>query len=134
MWPFITDAPSAVQFMMLVACAVMGVSHLVQPGMWVTFFTDLHGQGRRGVVAKTFMLELWPALLIVTLHQVWSGPGIVLTLYGWAQLTKVTIAMLLPDVGLRSLRMTQKGDNAFRIGGVMLLLVGASAGGALFWA
>jgi hypothetical protein len=133
MFPFVEDAPSAVQFIMLVACAIMGMSHIVRPAMWVEFFTHLHAQGVRGVVMKTFMLELWPALLIVALHQVWWGPGIVLTLYGWAQLTKVTVAMLAPEIGLRSMAMAQKGDRAFVLGGVMLLVVGAFAGAALFW-
>jgi hypothetical protein len=133
MFPFVEDAPSAVQFMLLVACAIMGLSHIVRPAMWVEFFTHLHAKGVRGVVMKTFMLELWPALLIVTLHQVWWGPGIVLTLYGWAQLTKVTVAMLAPEIGLRSMAMAQKGDRAFVLGGAMLLVVGAFAGTALFW-
>ena len=133
MWPFIDDGASAVQFMMVVACAIMGVSHLVRPAMWVEFFTHLHAQGIRGVVTRTFMLELWPAMLIVTLHQVWWGPGIVLTLYGWAQLAKVMISMLAPEIGLRSLKMAQMGDRAFHLGGVMLLIVGASAGAALIW-
>lgn len=133
MWPFIHDAQSAVQVIMVVACAIMGVSHIVRPAMWVEFFTGLHAQGTRGVVTRTFMLELWPALLIVTLHQVWWGPGIVLTVYGWAQLAKVTISMLAPELGLRSLKMAQRGDNTFRLAGVMLLGVGASAGAALIW-
>ena len=133
MWPFVDDGASAVQFVMLVACAIMGISHIVRPAMWVEFFGNLHAQGTRGVVTRTFMLELWPAMLIVTLHQVWWGPGIVLTLYGWAQLTKVTVSMLAPEIGLRSLKMAQRGDRAFVIGGVMLLIVGAFAGAALIW-
>lgn len=133
MWPFIDDAPSAVQFIMLVACAIMGVSHIVRPAMWIGFFGHLHAQGIRGVVIRTFMLELWPAMLIVTLHQVWWGPGIVLTLYGWAQLAKVAISMLAPEIGLRSLALAQTGDRAFHLGGIMLLVVGAFAGAALIW-
>jgi hypothetical protein len=133
MWPFINDPPSAVQFMMVVACAIMGVSHIVRPAMWAEFFGHLYAQGTRGVVVRTFMLELWPAMLIVTLHQVWWGPGIVLTLYGWAQLIKVTISMLAPEIGLRSLAMSQRGGGTFPVAGAFLLAIGAFAGAALIW-
>jgi hypothetical protein len=133
MWPFIDDGASAVQFIMVVASAIMGVSHIVRPAMWVEFFGYLHAQGTRGVVIRTFMLELWPAMLIVTLHQVWWGPGIVLTLYGWAQLIKVTISMLAPEIGLKSLAMAQRGDRAFHFAGFALLALGAFAGAALIW-
>jgi hypothetical protein len=133
MWPFLDDATSAVQFIMMVSCGIMGVSHMVRPAMWVEIFGYLHSLGTRGVVIRTFLFELWPAMLIVTFHQVWWGFGIVLTIYGWAQLTKVAMSMLAPEIGLRSMAMAQKGDRAFIIGGAMLFALGASAGAALFW-
>jgi hypothetical protein len=77
---------------------------------------------------------LWPATLLVTLHQVWWGPGIVLTLYGWAQFTKVWLALLVPQIGMRSLAMAQtNGERGFIVAGVMLMLVGLSGGAALVW-
>ena len=131
--PFVHDAPSAIQFIMLVSCAILGLSHIVRPAMWVDIFTHFHDLGRRGVIYRTFLFELWPAMAIVTLHQVWWGPGIVLTLYGWAQLTKVTVSMLMPEVGLRPMAMARRGDRAFIFAGGVLLAIGASAGAALVW-
>ncbi len=133
MWPFLTDPPSFVQFIMLIGCVVMGFSHIVRPQLWVDFFAKLHADGTPGLVSKILAVELWPALFIVGLHQVWSGPGIVLTLYGWAQLTKVTIALLVPQVGMRSMAMAQGGTRRFVIAGYALVGVGLSAGLALFW-
>lgn len=133
MWPFIETAPEAVEFILLVTGLIMGLSHIVRPGMWTMFFTSLHAEGNRGVVLKTFALEVWPAMLIVTLHQVWSGPGIVVTVYGWAQLIKVTIAMLWPDVSLRAMAMAGHGTRAFVPAGIALMALGAVAGLALFW-
>jgi hypothetical protein len=132
-WPFITDAASAVEFMMCVGCLLMGVSHILQPGMWRAFFTALHGTGRPALVTRTFMLEFWPALILVTLHQVWFGPGIVLTLYGWALLAKCTLSMLWPDIGMRSLALAQRGDRGFVAGGIGLACIGICAGLALLW-
>jgi hypothetical protein len=129
-WPLATDPVSAVELIMGIGCTIMGLSHIVRPGMWVRYFTALHAEGTNGVITRTFALELWPALIIVSLHPVWSWPGIVLTLYGWAQLLKCTVAMLVPEIGLKSLGMAQRGDNAFRGGGVMLLVIA----GFSFWA
>lgn len=82
MFPFVHDAPSAIEFIMLVAGTILGLSHLARPAMWADIFTSLHARGARGVALRTFLFELWPAMLIVTFHQVWWGPGVWLTIYG----------------------------------------------------
>ena len=128
----VSDAPSFVQLVMLMSCVVMGLSHIVRPQMWVDYFTGLHAEGTRGVITRTFTLELWAALLIVALHQVWHGPAIVVTIYGWLLLAKVTVSMLVPEIGLRSLAMASKGPRAFVIAGCVLLVIAACAGAALF--
>ena len=134
MWPFLTDAQSVVQFVMFIACVPMGLSHIVRPALWVDFFTRLHGLGTAGLVGKVLAIELWPALIVVSLHQVWWGPGIVLTIYGWAQFAKVWLALLVPEIGMRSMAMApEKGERGFIAGGVMLMAVGLSAGITLFW-
>ena len=131
MWPFITDVPSAVQMIMLISCVLMGLSHLLQPQIWSTFFAHLVERGTFGLVANQF-LNSAPGAIIVALHQVWTGPAIILTLYGWALLLKAVIALVVaPNVGMRSLKMSRHGDNAFRIGGVGLLGVGVACALAL---
>lgn len=130
MWSFIIDAPGAVELIMAVSCAIMGLSHILQPGMWSGYFMALHAKGTAGLVERTFALELWPAMLILTLHQVWWGWGIVLTVYGWAQLTKVSIAMLAPELALRGLRLAEK-PSRFVAAGIMLLSLGTTAALAL---
>jgi hypothetical protein len=84
-----------------------------------------HAQGARGVVLRTFLFELWPAMLIVTFHQVWWGPGVWLTIYGLAQLIKVMISMLWPAVGLRSMNLACGDTRMFRLGGILLLSIAA---------
>ena len=134
MWPFLTDAPSIVQFAMCIACVPMGLSHILRPALWVDFFTRLYAQGTSGLVLKVLAVELWQALIVVSLHQVWWGPGIVLTLYGWAQFAKVWLTLFAPEIGMRSMAMAQtRGERGFVLGGIMLMVVGLSAGAALIW-
>jgi hypothetical protein len=103
----------------------MGLSHAVQPSMWRAYFMHLHAQGPTGLVTRTFTLELWPALLIVVFHRVWAGPPLFLTIYGHALLLKIVVSLLVPSVGLRALAQAERGDAGFRIGGVVLMALGA---------
>lgn len=128
------STPAAfVEFVMLLTGAIMGLSHIVQPGMWAEYFGALAERGRAGVVTKVLQVELWPALLIVSLHQVWSGPAIVVTVVGWLMLAKVAIGLLAPDLALRSMRMAGRGGRSFIPAGIALLVVSGFAGAALFF-
>lgn len=129
MWSFVDDGPSAVQFVIAVSGTLMAASHILRPEIWVDLFARLHEQGTRGVLTRTFMFELWPALLVVTLHQVWTGIAVVVTVYGWLQLAKITVSVLAPETAARS--MGKRDAGAFRLGGVILLVISASAAGAL---
>lgn len=113
-----------VQALLAIPFLLMGASHIVQPAMWRTFFTRLQSEGTPALVTRTFMLEMWPALLLVVFHRVWSGPAVVLTLYGHALLLKVVLSMLIPGIGMRSLHMAERGDTGFRVGGLLLVALG----------
>ena len=113
-----------VEALLAIPYLLMGASHVVQPGMWRAYFTRLHTEGTPALVTRTFMLELWPALLIVVFHQVWTGPAAALTLFGHALMLKIVLSMLVPGIGLRSLGMAEKGDAGFRVGGLVLVGLG----------
>lgn len=131
---FVLTTPAAfVDFVMLLSGLLMGLSHIVQPGMWTDYFAGLAARGRAGVVTKILQVELWPALMIVGLHQVWSGPGIVVTVMGWLLLAKVAAGLLAPDLALRSMRMAERGPRSFVPAGVGLLVISGFAGAAFLW-
>ncbi len=132
-WPVVTDAQSAVQLMMAIGCLMIGVSHVLQPRVWQDYFARIHAHGAAGVLKRTMIWELWPALILVTLHQVWTGPGIVLTLYGWLLLIKCAVSLWAPQAGLRSMAMAQRGPATFVAGGAALIVVGLASAGALLW-
>ena len=133
MWPFLTDPPSFVQLVVLISSLIIGMSHIIQPALWGEYFADLRARGRAGLVSKIMQVELWPALLIVSLHQVWTGPAIVVTIYGWLLLLKVTIGLVLPSLGMASMRIPERAPNSFVPAGVLMLAIGAASGAALFW-
>jgi hypothetical protein len=132
-WPVVTDAQSAVQLMMGIGCTLIGLSHMLQPRVWQDYFAALHERGEPGVLTRTMTWEMWPALILVTLHQVWSGPGILLTLFGWMLLIKCTVSLLAPQIGLRSMALAQRGPTMFVAGGALLLVIGLTSELALVW-
>lgn len=132
-WPQVTDAQSAVQLMMGIGCTLIGLSHMLQPRAWQDYFAALHERGAAGALTRTITWEIWPALIVVTLHQVWSGPGLLLTLFGWLLLIKCTVSLLLPHIGLRSMALAQRGFKSFVLGGGLLICIGIASALALIW-
>jgi hypothetical protein len=104
---------------------IIGLSHLLQPRAWVAFFVMLREKGHAGVFANSF-LSLWFGTIIVIFHNVWSGLPMVLTLLGWAQLTKALIGFVVPDLSLRKMRrISMERAWEFQAAGVLALLVSA---------
>ncbi|MEM8785545.1 MAG: hypothetical protein AAGF19_06805 [Pseudomonadota bacterium] len=127
----------AVEALLALPLLVLGVSHIVQKEMWVGFFSRLAAQGRDGVIVRTFLFELWPASLIVVLHQDWSWPGVLITVYGHLLMVKVVLSLIIPSLGERSLEQAERrGDWAFLPAGLVLIGLGAlcaaRAGPAVF--
>lgn len=100
---------------------VIGLSHLVQPRVWVEFFTWLRGKGYAGVFVNGF-LSLGFGSIIVAFHNVWTGLPMVLTLIGWAQIIKGLLSFVWPQLGMRGLqRVAYERAREFRIGGLLFL-------------
>ena len=119
----------AVQLYAAVSFSVIGLSHLIQPRGWVTFYQALAARGLPGVFAEGF-LSLTFGGLIVGFHNVWHGPATVLTVIGWSQVLKGAGRFLAPQLGLRVVqRINEERAWYFRVGGVFALLLS----GFLWW-
>ena len=90
----------AIQIFVAVNFFVIGLSHIFQRTAWVEFFAKLHSLGRLGPFAEGFLYLNFGAL-IVSFHNVWSGPAIVLTLLGWSQILKALLRFVAPNIVLR---------------------------------
>ena len=127
----VADAHSAVQFIMLLLCGVMGLSHLLRPEIWRKFFTLLAAQGTSGVVVHSFV-SMSAAVIVLPFHNVWVGPATAVTLWGWLLLGKVVLGLIIsPTRAVQSLHLSERGDNAFRAAGVVMLGVAGCAAWAL---
>ena len=119
----------ATQVFAAISFLVIGLSHLVQPKAWVTFYQSLAARGTAGAFLEGFLLLNFGAI-IVAFHNVWHGPATVLTVIGWSQVLKGIGRFLAPHIGLRLMqRITEERAWYFRVGGVIALLLS----GFLWW-
>ena len=108
-----------------VSFMAIGLSHLIQPLAWVEWFSRLRALGRPGVFAEGFVTLNFGAL-IVAFHNVWSGPGVVLTVVGWAQVLKGLVRFIAPTAIFRVYdRMVPERAWQFRVAGVGATVLGA---------
>lgn len=118
-----------VQVFAAVTLLVIGLSHLLRPQAWVTYFQALAAQGTSGAFVEGFLCLTFGGI-IVGFHNVWHGPAVVLTLLGWAQVLKGLGRFVAPELAVRVMGRASL-DRAwfFRVGGVFALLLS----GFIWW-
>jgi hypothetical protein len=93
----------AVQKLTAIFFLVIGLSHILQPRVWVQFFIMLREKGEVGSFLNGFV-HLPLGAFIVAFHSIWHGfPGTIVTLIGWGLTIKAAIYFLFPRFGLRML-------------------------------
>jgi hypothetical protein len=97
-----SDLARAVEIYAVVHFTVIGISHLIQPRVWIDLFIRLRELGHVGVFLNGFLSLLFGSI-IVAFHDIWLWPSVILTLIGWAQILKALIAFALPSLAMRSL-------------------------------
>ena len=119
----------ATQVFAAVSFLVVGLSHVARPNEWVAFYQALAARGTPGAFLEGFLCLSFGSI-IVAFHNVWQGPGLVLTLIGWAQVLKGIGRFLAPRVALRVMaRASPERSWYFRAGGVLALALS----GFLWW-
>ena len=115
----------SVEILAVVFLGVIGLSHLVQPRVWVGFFILLRSKGEVGAFFDGF-LHLLPAGIIIGFHNVWSGVPVLLTLLGWAFLIKSLLRFCIPKVAVTVwARVSLERAWEFQVAGAgILILVG----------
>ena len=115
----------AAEVFAVVTLAVIGVSHIAQPRVWVEFFVLLRERGRAGVIFNG-MLSLMFGSILAAFHNVWSGLPMIVTLLGWAQVVKGLISLVAPSIGLKKMmRVSMDRAWEFQVAGVALVALAA---------
>jgi len=103
---------------------IIGLSHILQHRAWAEFFERLHSLGRPGAFANGF-LSLVTGTLIVSLHNIWEWPSVILTAVGWSMVLKAAVVFLHPKLGLRSMgRVSVDRSRKFIVPGALLVAMG----------
>lgn len=114
-----------VEFFAAVHFVTIGLSHLLRPREWMKFFQDLRDRGTTGAFVNG-MLSLGMGSVIVAFHNIWTWPGVVLTVIGWLYVLKSLVVFSAPAAGVRSMkRVAEDGVLRFRVAGVLMLALGA---------
>ncbi len=123
----------AVEIYVAVNFLVIGLSHIFQHQAWAEFFDQLKAKGRPGAFING-LLSLSAGTIIVSFHNVWTGPATILTVLGWSYVLKALVAFVFPKWGLKS--MSNVGlDTSRRFiipGFIMVIVSGILAYSLLF--
>jgi hypothetical protein len=97
------------------------LSHITAPWAWAALFERIGKSAAPGLATAAIHLPL--GLLLVAFHNIWSGPGVIFTLIGWALTLKGALHLLFPQVATRSLALAGAGERAerrYRLAGVIV--------------
>ena len=106
------------------------LSDIAAPAAWHGLFTRIRKQGDLAGFANA-AIHAPLGLLIVAFHDVWSWPGIIVTLLGWSLLLKSGTHLLFPALAQRSLALPGEGETAvqrYRLFGLLMLPLALAIG------
>jgi uncharacterized protein YjeT (DUF2065 family) len=110
------------------AFIVTGLSHIAAPRIWVRFFTNMRAWGEAGAFLNGYV-HMPLGLLILSFHQVWSGPGLLVTLIGAGLTVKGLICFVWPRLALKSLaKVSEERAWQFQAAGFLSLVLGLVIG------
>ena len=111
---------------------IIGLSHIAAPRTWARFFIDMRDRGEVAGLYNAFV-HIPLGLLIAAFHPVWTWPGIVVTLIGWALTVKGVLNFVWPKVALRTLaHVSEESAGKFRFAGFVSLALGLFVGWTAF--
>lgn len=103
----------------------LGLSQVYATGIWQSYYQTLGSLGQNGVRLNG-LVSLIIGGPIVILHNVWSGPPLLLTLFGWLLLLESAMCLVLPGAGLAGLSDIEDKTRGrvIRGTGIALIVIG----------
>jgi hypothetical protein len=93
---------TSVEKLVAINFLVIGLSHRLQPRVWMQFFIMLREKGEVGSFLNGFV-HFPLGAFIVAFHNVWHGIPMIVTIAGWGLLFKSTLYFTWPKHGVRML-------------------------------
>jgi len=116
--------PTIVEAVMAPALMLIGLSHLVQPQLWVRFFEVVKQTGVAGLIIPICTLPFGLVLVVGHNLWVWDWP-LFLTIAGWGITIKCTLYLLVPGLADWVLaRNVAKSPRSYRTSGAIMALLG----------
>ena len=108
----------AIEKLAVISFFLVGVSHIVQPRVWVEFFIYIREKNEVGAFINAF-IHFPLGALIVAFHNVWHGIPMILTLLGYGLLIKGFINFVFPKIALKTMeRVSLEKSWEFIVAGV----------------
>jgi hypothetical protein len=105
---------------------IIGLSHVLQPKMWIDFFTFLHSKNNVGNIVNA-LIALGMGSIILAFHFIWQWPKILITLYGVSQVLKGLIYLIKPSIGITSIgKVTIERMDKFKWSGIVMSIFALS--------
>jgi len=109
----------SIQLFVAINFFVIGLSHFLQPKIWIGFFQYLYKKGTIGNIFNA-LLALGMGSVILSFHFVWTWPMILVTLYGLSQLIKGLTYLIFPSLGLKSIGKVNSNTMKFKWAGLLM--------------
>jgi uncharacterized protein YjeT (DUF2065 family) len=94
--------PIVIERIFAPAFLITGLSHLLQPKLWVRFFELVKQTGVAALIIPMYTLPF--GLVLIATHNIWTWDwSLFLTIAGWGMTIKSTAYLLLPQLADRML-------------------------------
>ncbi|WP_299112222.1 hypothetical protein [uncultured Winogradskyella sp.] len=102
---------------------IVGLSHVLQPRMWLCFFQLLTKKGIAGNAINA-LLHFGFGSLIVSFHFLWSWPRVLITFYGALVALKGIIYLFFSSIGVKSVSsLNENNINKFKWAGLVMAVL-----------
>jgi uncharacterized protein YjeT (DUF2065 family) len=104
---------------------LIGLTQLYVTERWQGYYRWLTAMGAAGVRFNG-LVSLALGSPIVVLHNVWSGPPLLLTIFGWLLLSESALCLFVPGTGLAGLAEVEDGTRGkvIKVTGAAFVIVG----------
>lgn len=101
---------------------IMAISILVNRNRYLSMVKEISKSPLIHMAVSSMALVI--GLLMVSVHNVWSGWELLITLFGWLALIKGAFNLLLPDFAIE-VAQSFKNENFLNLAGFSYIVIGA---------